>query len=796
MVAVPLPPVAVDAVTRIGEVLAMLGLLGVNAFSLQKLGDDRDFAALTAARDVARGAFGAKYSDVETRAAKIEPYEDRINVLKRDALCDYLIGRQPELKFEDRGDIYSYFLLDVEMSGDFRISRVLAAISSVQLYVHRSLLNLEQSDPALNPNIPDVHVEPSMVPDEEWEWRQNYRVWEANRKVFLFPESYLDPNLRDTKSPMFKSLEDNLLAQRITDDSANQAYHRYLTEFAEVSHLRVVGTYFDADESSYYFFARTQQDPPQFYYRKWHSQITWTPWEKIELAIEAPYVSAQVLHGRLYLFWVEGQVRDKTTFSGGTSNFQFYDVKVNLVYSSRGPDGTWLPPQKVAWLLPSPTENPFAKSQIFSDAALTEMELSKTYRKAYPHKNGTSILLRYENTQVVASRFDRTLDLFQNRLMSKGSGPNFGVFPIVRLYSSGNTAQLGVESVQLLSETVLDRVIESPSNGSTPGALITTPFPYRTTVVTDPSREYVMHVVHGRYPESVFTLGDQQFVIHSLQKGGPTAAKRELVRLSTSVGDAFGQAFGLGGIETLLTLQTQQLAEKPLGFTITDQVQLRPPTESATHLDFSGSYGEYFRELFLHIPWLIANHLNANLKFDEAKRWYERIFDPTASANTLDKTPTDRNWRYIGVPRGLDAKAEGPPLRPGRARSLQEGSVQPPGHRAPAADRLPEGDRDAVHRQPARLGRRPVRPGQHRGDQRGDDALHPRRDILGDRPAKLGAHETVADADLTYDKLGPAIEPGSEFLVELENWRWRRVPQRRRRPWRPMAQPPSPRWRR
>jgi hypothetical protein len=45
VVAVPLPPVAVDAVARIGEVLATLRLLGVNAFSLQKLGDDRDFAA-------------------------------------------------------------------------------------------------------------------------------------------------------------------------------------------------------------------------------------------------------------------------------------------------------------------------------------------------------------------------------------------------------------------------------------------------------------------------------------------------------------------------------------------------------------------------------------------------------------------------------------------------------------------------------------------------------------------------------------------------------------------------------
>ena len=346
-----------------------------------------------------------------------------------------------------------------------------------------------------------------MVPAEEWEWRQNYRVWEANRKVFLFPESYLDPNLRDTKSPMFKSLEDNLLAQRITDDSANQAYHRYLTEFAEVSHLRVVGTYFDAEEGSYYFFARTQQDPPQFYYRKWHRQITWTPWEKIELAIEAPYVSAQVLHGRLYLFWVEGQVRDKTTFSGGNSKFQFYDVKVNLVYSSRGPDGKWLPPQKVAWLLPSPSENPFAKSQIFTDAVLAEMELSKTYRKAYPHKLGNRIMLRYENTQVVnqqvrpgARPVPEPADEQGQRAATSASSRWCGCTATARPRSSA------WRTSSCFSETVLDRVIESPLNGSTPGALITTPFPYRTTSVTDPTRDYVMHVVHGRYPESVFTL--------------------------------------------------------------------------------------------------------------------------------------------------------------------------------------------------------------------------------------------------------------------------------------------------
>ena len=29
-----------------------------------------------------------------------------------------------------------------------------------------------------------------------WEWRQNYRVWEASRKVFLYPENWVEPELR------------------------------------------------------------------------------------------------------------------------------------------------------------------------------------------------------------------------------------------------------------------------------------------------------------------------------------------------------------------------------------------------------------------------------------------------------------------------------------------------------------------------------------------------------------------------------------------------------------------------
>ena len=30
-----------------------------------------------------------------------------------------------------------------------------------------------------------------------WGWMQKFRVWEANRKVFVYPENYIEPQARD-----------------------------------------------------------------------------------------------------------------------------------------------------------------------------------------------------------------------------------------------------------------------------------------------------------------------------------------------------------------------------------------------------------------------------------------------------------------------------------------------------------------------------------------------------------------------------------------------------------------------
>lgn len=349
-----LSAVPMEALVDLRAALELCLILGVNGYSLQNLIDDSNYAALTTARNVALGAFSAKYDDEKTRREKLEPYQDRINILKRDALADYIIAREKDLKFKNTNELYAFFLLDIEMDGCFRTSRVVAGISSLQLYGHRILVHLEQSDPNLNPDIDNITVDPTIVPPEDWqalvtqwEWRKNYRVWEANRKVFLYPENYIEPDLRDNKTPIFKELEDELLQKKISKESVEEAYKKYLAQFAEVARLRNAGSYYHGETNTYYFFSRTQQDPPQYYFRKWIDSKTWTPWEKIELGISAPSVSAVIHHGKLYIFWVDVLVKEKHQVVNGSSLFDGFEFELTINYSYMKENGKWLTINKV-----------------------------------------------------------------------------------------------------------------------------------------------------------------------------------------------------------------------------------------------------------------------------------------------------------------------------------------------------------------------------------------------------------------------------------------------------------------
>ncbi len=58
-----------------------------------------------------------------------------------------------------------------------------------------------------------------------------------------------------------------------------------------------------------------------------------------------------------------------------------------------------------------------------------------------------------------------------------------------------------------------------------------------------------------------------------------------------------------------------------------------------------GAYAVYNWELFFHAPLLVAVHLSVNQRFEEAQRWFHRIFDPTSTDASV--APPKRFWKFL-----------------------------------------------------------------------------------------------------------------------------------------------------
>ncbi|MGZ8842403.1 MAG: neuraminidase-like domain-containing protein, partial [Pyrinomonadaceae bacterium] len=348
-----------DALGVLTRCLGLMEQMGVSGETLSLMNNSADkFIALSRAAEDVFGAFRAKYPNAETFNEKMEPFEDKLRTRKRDGLVDFIVSAWPET-FTDPNKLYEYFLIDVLQGGCARTSRVVAAISSLQLYVYRVLMHLEWSSDfdgrskGVNARFADSGKR------DEWYWRKHYRVWEANRKVFLYPENYIEPELRDDKTPLFKELEETLLQQEINDPNAHDAYAKYLTGFEEVAHLAIAGAYYDSGtysdhrDDALHLFGVTQHAPPVYYYRVINNttgNARVSAWQKLTLQIPVRKVSPIVFEGRLYIFWMETTTRALNKFDKGTSKFEGYRHSVRVKYSRQRPDGQWISPQVLGFV--------------------------------------------------------------------------------------------------------------------------------------------------------------------------------------------------------------------------------------------------------------------------------------------------------------------------------------------------------------------------------------------------------------------------------------------------------------
>jgi hypothetical protein len=243
------------------------------------------------ARDL-RSTVKARYEPENWQRAA-QPIFDKLRQRQRDALVAYIMYRHG---FERVDQLFEYFLIDPGTESVVQTSRIRLAISSLQLFIQRCLLNLE----------PQVH--PSVINSKHWQWMKRYRIWEANRKIFLFPENWLEPEFRDDKTPLFQELESALLQGDVSNDLVEKAFFNYLRRLETLARLDIVTMYceerpLDSASNTLHIIGRTSNAPHKYFYRRYTHQM-WTPWEPITVDIQGDHVVAVVWRDRLHLFWV------------------------------------------------------------------------------------------------------------------------------------------------------------------------------------------------------------------------------------------------------------------------------------------------------------------------------------------------------------------------------------------------------------------------------------------------------------------------------------------------------------
>jgi outer membrane lipoprotein SlyB len=199
---------------------------------------------------------------------------DRVREQRRDATVQALL--RMHRFWRDETDLFRAFLFDPMVNAPVQTSRTLFAMLAVQAYVQRVLLGLESLQDPLPAEF-----------RERWTWMREYRVWEAARKVFLFPENWIDPELLLSKTPEFEAAERLLRSGTITEEGIESAYIAYLQGLTDVANLTIVSFVTDTPyeahgRRSFAVLGRQRSETGGYFLRRRTALGDWTPWRRLD----------------------------------------------------------------------------------------------------------------------------------------------------------------------------------------------------------------------------------------------------------------------------------------------------------------------------------------------------------------------------------------------------------------------------------------------------------------------------------------------------------------------------------
>ncbi|MGW0141741.1 Tc toxin subunit A-related protein [Streptomyces calvus] len=638
---------------RVAYCMAALPRLGVEAARAVAWADATPSAAVA---DEIKQALKARY-DLPQWLEANQPVQDSLRERRRDVLVDWLVAHpDPDQgqHWTDGNGLYSHFLIDVEMSACSLTSRLKQATASAQLFVQRVLLNLE----------PDIIANSAMDPKwKQWQWMRRYRVWEANRKVFLYPENWIEPELRDEKSPFFIDLENELQQNDVTAETVEQAYRNYLEKLDKVANLEIRAMFEEriGEESTLHVVGRTRSSKgAEYFYRTRVNRARWTAWQPVGLEIQADHLTLGMHNRRLYMFWP--QFLEKTavptrvptpkadSFFNLPLMDKYWDVQL---YWSELKQGKWTP--KIL------SDTPLQVSHLWT--AVDQLDRITFRTRMAPQIQ--TCLFTTPWPEVIAPR---GMDNFEKLGPQITPGPT-GI--IEHLISpphsrfSGNliqhltSSQYFYYSSEIESPKVTPHRVESHLNAESI-LLLQNIVPNRTWTVID--SQALGFAGTGSFftwdPSRTYFVDYDHYINWSYSSRGwyswSVSAFRYYPHYHPFV-ELFVKELNTWGLPGLLNRRIQVSPEtipgspQPFDFANyqpNDKTVVLPGPKEEVDFDYYGAYALYNWELFFHVPMFIAEKLSANQRFEEALEWFHYVFDPTGTdtATPDPDTPQQKYW--------------------------------------------------------------------------------------------------------------------------------------------------------
>ena len=622
-----------------------------------------------------------------------------LNESRRDALVPYYLKHVIPLrgldalaaKITTAEDLYEYLLLDPNVSGQIKTSRIAEAVASAQLYLHRCR---EQLEPNLDlPAMQQASNETGFF--SRWNaYNKRYASWAGLQRLMYYPASYIDPELRYSKTQLFEELETAINQGRITDERVEQAFTQYVSGLRKVLDIRYDSGYQVEPASSKgeaYFLGSIPGTPGEYYWRrvdktdhgtnaKVRNIASWSQWLKIDAPLQPmPNTVPSIVYfaNRLHVVCVhEYSAGGTATDNDGVTEAQATMVQ-ELQIATLKPSGQW---SLRAWPLTNNPSKVFAAELRRAAPTTIEPELGvfvetptgiSLYRFSkllqMIDSSGTALALNFVYKNVLFGDYydipvRQPLNFTPGIPAAVLSATSTYVYDVsntfdswyfggVKLTSAGGKLRIAIDARtshrnKIFNVRIFKAGVVFYSQSCAMAEVVNTYVMNTALLFADFVRDhsYVLEIAlttyHAIIPVERSAPGQPAIIINdnslahlwiptAFDSAGHTQMlytkpgnHKEWV-LTTLAGPLLEQKM-LVGVDALLSWDVQQMFIDPAGY------------EGATinrKISFEGGVGLYTWELFFHAPFLIANRLLAEQRFDEADRWFRRLFDPAGYRN-------------------------------------------------------------------------------------------------------------------------------------------------------------------